>query len=380
MTAAQDLVPMIKDLRLETEVNRRVADPIVERLIDSRLCRMTVVPELGGLGLSTVEALDVYETLAGVEPSVSWITWNNSLPCLFSRFLSESARSEIFADPTWLYASSTRPSGRAAVEGGGYRINGRWSLVSGCELAEWVPLMCLIEEEGELQMLMPGMPEMRLIFLRKGQFEILDTWHVGGLRGTGSHDVVVENVLVPREQSVSPADAPTLDHPIGRVPIICTLAVGFASQALGIAQTALEVVVDLGKTKVTPDPMPDLRDRPAAQAYVAGQSVAVDAARNRLHECTARVWEQAAAGNAPSIGDIADAWAASLHADGVARDTVDAMYATGGTSSLYIDSPLERAHRDIHAMLRHVIAQPVWLEQVGRVRFGLAPTEVLFGV
>ena len=82
-------------------------------------------------------------------------------------------------------------------------------------------------------------------------------------------------------------------------------------------------------------------------------------------------------GNGASIDDLADTWAASSYANEVARDTVDMMYATGGTSSLYVDSPLERAHRDIHAMRRHVIAQPTLCEQVGCLKFGLAPTEML---
>lgn len=378
--SARELIPLITQLREETEANRRIATPIVEQLVDRRLCRMAVVPELGGLGLSTLESLEVYETLAAAEPSVAWIAWNNSLPCLFSRFLGETARAELFADPTWLYANSTRPGGKAVVEDGGYRLNGRWSLVSGCELAEWIPLMCLIEENGELRMMMPGTPDMRMFFVRRGDFEILDTWHVGGLRGTGSHDVVVADLFVPHEQSVSPADPPTLDHPLGRVPIVCTLAAGFSAQALGVARAAIETVVQLGKTKITPGPIPDLRDRPSAQAAVAGYAAAVAAARAYLQDCTGHIWDTAERGDAVSVDDIGNAWAAASHANGVARDTLDAMYAAAGTSALYVECPLERAHRDIHAMFRHIMAQPVWVEQSGRLKFGLAPSDFLFGI
>ena len=374
------LVPLITDLRGDTESGRQIAGPIVEQLVEQRLCRMAVVPELGGLGLSTLETLDVYEVLAAAEASVGWVAWNNSLPCLFSRFLSAESRAETFADPTWLYASSTRPSGKAAVTDDGYRVSGRWSLVSGCELAEWIPLMCLVEEGGELRMVGPGSPEVRFMFVRKGHYEILDTWNVGGLRGTGSHDVVVDDLFVAREHSLSPADPCTLEHPIARVPIIATLSAGFASQTLGVARMTIDSVVDSARTKVTPGPMPDLRDRAAAQAAVTRQSTEVAAARAYLHDCTGQIWAKALAGDAIGGSDLVTAFGAASYAIEVAHKTVETMYATAGTSALYVESPLERAHRDMHAMLRHVIAQPVWQEQAGRVMFGMDPTDPLFMV
>ena len=73
--------------------------------------------ELAGLEMPIDAALDVYETLAYADASVAWIAWNNSLPCFLSRYLAAAARGEVFEDPRWLYACSTRPTGRAAVDG-----------------------------------------------------------------------------------------------------------------------------------------------------------------------------------------------------------------------------------------------------------------------
>ena len=221
LAAARELSPIIARLRNETEANRRLAEPIVERLVETRLCRMAVAKSLQGLELPVAESCEVYEVLAAAEASVAWIVWNNSLPCFFGRFLEKSARDELFGDPRWLYASSTRPTGRAAVEGDGYRVNGRWAIVSGCELAEWIALMCIVEENGVPRVVEPGVPEMRIVFVRRGDYDILDTWHVGGLRGTGSHDVVVKDKHVPRRWTVAPRgrceharrdDRPDPDH------------------------------------------------------------------------------------------------------------------------------------------------------------------------
>jgi alkylation response protein AidB-like acyl-CoA dehydrogenase len=380
ITAAHELSPLITRMRNDTESNRRIAQPIVERLLETRLCRMAVARELQGLELPTIEALEVYEALAGAEASVAWIVWNNSLPCFFGRFLQSAARRELFADPKWLYASSTRPTGRAAVDGDGYRINGRWSLVSGCELAEWIAFICLVEENGELRMAEPGEPEMRIVYVRRSDCEILDTWRSGGLRGTGSHDVVVKDKLVPRRWTASPGDASTLDAPIGKIPIVCTMAAGYGAQALGIAQAAIDTLVGLVKTKVSPDPGPAPADRPAVHASIARQGAAVGAARAYLRSCVARQWDAVSAGASPALEDITAIWAAAHHAVDQSRNTVEAMYAAAGASSLYTSCPLERAHRDIHAMSRHIIAQTFWLENAGRVKLGMRPTHPLYAL
>ena len=193
LDSARALLPLIRKSRAETEAQRRIAAPVVEELRKARLCRIALPPEVGGLALAPLEALAVYEVLAGAEASVSWIVWNNALPCFFGRFLRPQARAEIFGNPAALYAGSTRPSGRAAVDGEHYRVNGRWSLVSGCELAEWLALRCVIEENGQPRMLQPNVPEVRMAWVRRADVEIVDTWHSGGLRGTGSHDVVAED-------------------------------------------------------------------------------------------------------------------------------------------------------------------------------------------
>ncbi len=158
-SAARELSGLIRDLRNDTETQRRVAEPIVNQLKQLGLARLALPGSLGGRECSTVEMLEVYETLAGAEASVAWVTWNNSLPCLFSRYLSAAARAEMFSNPNELHANSTRPSGTAVPDGDGYRVSGRWALVSGCELAEWLTLMCMVRNKKPAAE--PGPPEMR---------------------------------------------------------------------------------------------------------------------------------------------------------------------------------------------------------------------------
>jgi alkylation response protein AidB-like acyl-CoA dehydrogenase len=323
----------------------------------------------------------VYETLAAAEPSVAWIVWNNSLVCWLARYLPAAERRAIFAEPKNLFASSTRPSGVAAREGEGYRISGRWSLVSGCLHARWIPVMCRIESAGEVEMLDSGQPRMRMFFIPRERFEIIDTWHVGGLRGTGSHDVVLEGEPATAERSAAFSDESLLDSPFGRVPIGVTLSAGCAAICLGIANAALSELERLGRTKVTPSAAAvDIRDRTSNQATVARTRATLTAWRTHLAEAYGRIWRAAEAARAPSLELLADSWSATVSAALTCRTALTEIYAAAGTSALYVDNPIERAHRDIHAVAQHVILQPSWLEEAGRVRLGLVPGHPLFAV
>jgi hypothetical protein len=123
-----------------------------------------------------------------------------------------------------------------------------------------------------------------------------------------------------------------------------------------------------------------LRDRPRNQLAVAKACAQLAAGRGEVRRRYARLWDKIAQGDRPQADDIAQVFAATTTAALQCRDMVTELYAAAGTAALYIDSPLERAHRDIHAVLQHVVVQPAWLEDAGRVMFGLEPTMPIFAV
>ena len=377
IASAKELQPLITRLRDTTETQRQIAAPIVDALRGSRLCRMALPSELAGLAVPPAEALAVYEQLARAEASVAWIVWNSSLPCFFGRFLTADARAEIFGDARAIYSSSTRPSGRADVQGESFLVNGRWSLVSGCELADWLPLRSVIHEGGQPRMLRPNVPEVRMIWMRRSEVEILDTWHTGGLRGTGSHDVVVKERLVPRRLTSSPVDGSTQAGTLGRVPIVCNLASGYAAQLFGLAEVAIDALVKLTTDKPALDAGPALGERPIVMAAIAEHRTSIACARRHLQESVARLWA-AAETTAVTPGSIGEVYGAAHHGMAQARAAIDAMYRLAGATALYMSSPLERIHRDMHAMAAHVIAQPMWLEDTGRVMLGRSPVNPMY--
>lgn len=375
LATASDLEPVIRDNLEQTESARRLAAPVVEKIRGSGLHRLMLAADDGGLETALPAALSVYERLAGVDPSVGWVVWNNALPCLFSRFLQAATRTEILGDPNALHASSTRPSGQATRTGGGYRLSGRWALVSGCELAQWLILTGLVaagESDAE--------PAMRFFFVRRTDAEIIDTWHVGGLKGTGSHDVAVTDLEVPLEHSLSPDDPSTMPGPYGRLPVIATLNMGMAAQFLGIGQAAIDTTLAMAATRITPSPEPDMRDRPEVQLAIARHGTAIRAARSHLHSIAGNLWQKAVDRSAIDSAELADVYGAGWHATQAATAAVDDLYSLCGTAAVYRDCALERLSRDLRVMRQHVLTQPLWPTEAGRVQLGLAPANPLYAV
>jgi alkylation response protein AidB-like acyl-CoA dehydrogenase len=368
--------------RAETDAHSRLAPSVVEALLDAGLNRLAVPASFGGYEASAPVILQVYEELASVEASAAWIVWNNQLGCFAVRHLGDAARAKFFTDPRMLFANSTRPSAEAAVVEGGLRLSGRWTLVSGCQLADWLLLIGKVTENGEPRMARAGVPAARMAFVPKGAVEIEETWNVGGLRGTGSHDVIAHDVFAPDALTCGFMDPILLDGPLWRMPFRATMSANMGAIALGIARGAIDALVDVAHSKMPVNAVPMLRDRPEIQMNVATAAAELDAARLLLHAAVGDLWAacsvQQQAGVPPEDAQHGRAIGAAVHAKVAAKRVVTAMYEIAGTSALYVDNPLERAFRDMFAVGQHSILGPKFQEDAGRIRLGLKSGIPLF--
>ena len=155
------------------------------------------------------------------------------------------------------------------------------------------------------------------------------------------------------------------------------MTAGIGAQFLGMARAAIAVTIEILRNKVSVDPGTSIRERPSVLADIASYSAAVAAAGSHLHTSMTAVWDNVR-NHLPTAEDRAALYSASLHAAAIARAGVVAMHSAAGTPALYIDCPLERSIRDLHTMERHIAAQPLWLEDAGRVLLGHEPTNPLF--
>jgi indole-3-acetate monooxygenase len=174
----------------------------------------------------------------------------------------------------------------------------------------------------------------------------------GAYVAPGSHDVVVEDVFVPAEDSFSPAPPVAGHSQLAQLPIIPVMTAGIGAQFLGMARAAIAVTLEILRNKVSVDPGASIRERPSVLADLASYSAAVAAAGSHLHTSMAGVWDNVRS-TLPTAEDRAALYSASLHAVAIARAGVVAMHAAAGTTALYMDCPLERNIRGLQTMEQH---------------------------
>jgi indole-3-acetate monooxygenase len=368
--AARAFRPRILDERERIEAARRLPEGLARDLARAGFFRIFLPAAYGGLDLTPLEAIAVYEELARADASVAWCVWNGNVHWTTAR-LSKEVATEIFSDPTMILANSTRPTGRATVAEGGYRVSGRWSLVSGCQLSAWFILMCIVYEDSKPRLTSSGAPEYRFMLCPASDCEILDTWTVSGLRGTGSHDVVVEERFVPARYASFYTDPPVLTGPRYEIPAHSRVAPGLGAIALGTARSAIEALIDLAEEKRHERTSQPLSEDRGAQTRLAQAEALVRSARLFLFDATARLWDDVLAGRGATVPQRVQVRLASWHAVTSAVQAVDLIYLAGGATSLYATCPIERAFRDVHAVTQHIGVHPRNLETVGRLLFGL---------
>ena len=372
MESARAFRPRILAERDRIEADRRLPEELTQELARAGFFRIFLPSGYGGLDLAPQEAMEILEELAGADASVAWCVWNANVHWTTAR-LSRDVAHTVFADPDMILANSTRPSGRADVVAGGYRVSGRWSLVSGGQLSNWFILLCIVHEDGKPRRTPAGTPETRFMLCPASHCQIVDTWTTGGLRGTGSHDVVVDERFVPADRGSFFTDPLVLTDPRYGVPASSRVVPGLGAIALGIARGAITALIGLGTEKRHERTSQPLSEDRGAQTRVSLAEALVASARLFLFDAVDRVWHDVLAGNEVTVEARARVRLATCHAVTSAVQAVDLVYLTGGATSLYATFPIERAFRDVHAITQHIGVHPRLLETTGRVMFGLPP-------
>jgi alkylation response protein AidB-like acyl-CoA dehydrogenase len=367
LAAAGALAPTIAARAADTEAARRVPPDLLAELIDAGCFRIALPASHGGVGADLVTAMRLFEAVAAADGSTGWTVMIGAAAWVDLAGLPRATFDDLFAGrDDVIVAGAFNPMGAsiAATDDGRYRVDGRWGFASGCEHATWLFGNCV---EGVVD----GVPQLRIAVFSPDEIAIEDTWHVSGLRGTGSHHFRADGVVVAAERTVVPlAGEPCVDAPMARVhtPALIALAVG--SVALGIAKGALDDIVDLAAGKMPLLAGAPLAASPQFQYDLAVADAEVRAARSLLHDTARSLWQSAVDGTEVSLVDRARVRAAGVWAAGRATAAVDAAYRAGGGSSLYTDSPLQRRLRDVHSLTQHFIVRPDTLTTAGAILAG----------
>jgi alkylation response protein AidB-like acyl-CoA dehydrogenase len=349
------LAPTIRDRSEEIEQSRRLPLELVAELRGAGCFRMLVPAEYGGDELSLAQAMAVIEELASFDGATGWNTMIGSgSPILFGR-LPVRTFETIYADgPDVIGAGSLAPKGQAATVTGGYCLSGQWAFASGCQHANWLLAHSVVLSEGQPRLSPTGAPEMRVAVLPSAQAEIIDTWHVAGLRGTGSHDFRLHDAFVADAQTFSIFEGePPVPGRIFRIPPLAQLPLLIAAVAVGIARGALEDLATLvGSGKKRLYAQSRLAESAVFQDKFGELDAMLRAARASLHTEATSAWARAQDGLCPL--DRARLRATSTYVASMATSVVDLAYTAGGGTSVYETSPLQRRLRDIHALTQHI--------------------------
>jgi alkylation response protein AidB-like acyl-CoA dehydrogenase len=368
LSAVESLAPRTRELAPTTETERRLPAELAQEFGRLGVWRSCVPQTVGGRQDDLMTVLQTITRLSAADGAAGWCAMIGATSGVVYAYLDPDVGRQIFsADPDVCTGGVYAPSGRAKRTDGGWRVDGRWAFCSGVDHTGWLTLGVI---DGDS--LQSGAPHIFAVLVPKSEAEVIDTWNVSGLRGTGSHDVALRDVFVPDERTFRFAGgAAVADGALYTFPIFGLLALGVASVAVGIAHDAIDELVRLATEKTPTGSRRRLADRSHAQMEVAKATAELAAAESFIGTDLNRVWLQADEGTPPSVTDRARLRLAATNAARASARVVDRMYDLGGGSSIYAASRLQRDFRDVHAVTQHMVVSPATYELAGRVLLGL---------
>lgn len=360
LSGIRKLAPEITARAAEIEAAHCVPPDLIDRLKSVGIFRTFVPRSFGGLELALPEGLEVIRALARLDASIGWTAMVATGGSLFATWAAREAYERIYRNgPDVPICGSAQPGGKAKPTAGGFRVSGRWAFASGCKHAEWMAGFCIITDDDGKPLADPqGQPVVRGFALPAQNWEIEDTWHAAGLKGTGSHHIVLRDALVPEANSFDVASGtPCVPGPL--YPAVPQLVPMFhGANSVGIAEGAVDELVALAHTgrqqfrATTP-----MRDSEIFQFELGRISGDLGAAQAFYEAQTASLWHHALAGTLNDERLVVESTQVATWIAVTCVRIVDACFALAGSSAVYETSPLQRRLRDMHVAAQHAAVQ-----------------------
>jgi alkylation response protein AidB-like acyl-CoA dehydrogenase len=369
------LAPMVARLAPNIEQSRRLPAELVSALRSGRIYGMLVPRRYGGLELDPPSAFRAIAALARLDGSVGWNAMIGHIGALMPFLASQNLCEQIYCDgQDHIIAGSGQPVGTAERVPGGWRVSGAWPFASGCQNAEWIAGTCVMMQGGSPIDASHGPgPMIRACLMPAEHWEIRDTWHTFGLKGTGSHHVALTDAFVPDSNFFEfPFGASFAPDPIfAKFPEVLVLA--HAALAVGIAEGAIMDLVELAGTGVkqlfmtTP-----LVETERFKEGLARLDAELMAARALLDAQIACVWQNAervaakgdldAGGAQPrriaDMARVAKQLQAAVWITAACVRVAEGCFELAGSRAVYESSSLQRRVRDLRVAAQHAAVHP----------------------
>jgi resorcinol 4-hydroxylase (FADH2) len=377
---ARAMVPEIRELAQQTEQNRGLFPHIVDRIRAAELLRTCRPKAFGGFEYDGEVALAIALTISAACASTGWTVNGAVSNGLSLAHWPIEAQREVWAGDADIFTFACfAPTGTAAPAPGGYRLSGRWSFASGCDISAWGKLGAMIHRPE-------GQPEGAFFLLPVEDCTIVDDWFVCGLAGTGSKDILVEDLFVPAHRVLLFADtragtAPGArhhDNPIYRIPLLMLGASMLASTAIGAAKGALDAYLDMTTGRTTRGALAGgglrMKEFATVQLRLAEAAASVEAAELILLTDMRNAMQKLHAGQEITVADRIRTRRNQAYCTKLAVQAVEALNASTGGYGLHLENPVQRAWRDANAVARHVsLNWDAVGTMYGQHAFGLEP-------
>ncbi|MFF4257077.1 acyl-CoA dehydrogenase family protein [Streptomyces sp. NPDC001663] len=363
-TALERVLALVADRRDEFDEKRHVPREVVAEFKKAGLYRASAPRRFGGEPLAPAEFLRRIERISEVDGSAGWVaSFGSSL--IYLAALPLETQAELYSDgPDVAFAGGLFPVQPAERVANGYRVSGRWKFASGCKGADVLGVGIKAGEDKA------GRPLTAV--LRPEQVEIVENWDVVGLRGTGSHDLVVDGVVVPEEWTFVRGGEPTVDEPLYRYPAVAYAAQVLAVVGLGVARAALDhVIAQGGHSGFTGGPK--AADRATFRIGLGRAEAQLRSARAFFYETTQEVWEAVEGGDRATAHQASLLRLAAAHLAGTSFDVVRSAYRLAGIPAIAEAGPLQRYLRDASVVPQHAFLQEDIYDGAGAVLTGVQP-------
>jgi 3-hydroxy-9,10-secoandrosta-1,3,5(10)-triene-9,17-dione monooxygenase len=377
LARAARIRPVLQQNAEETDRLRHLPAANVQALKENGLCRLMMPKRLGGYETDIRTYIEVIAEIGRGCGSTAWTASLLNVCAWLTSLFPERAQLEVWgSNPEAWVAGSLAPKGEARSTDGGWIVNGRWPWASGCLHAQWAACGILMKnEKGEVA-------NLGLSLTPISDLEIEDTWHMVGMKGTGSNTIVAKDVFVPEHRFLPYPAAfqgtyrtEHKDEALYRAAFVpFTILILIGSQ-LGVAKAALDYVVANSSLRgITHTHYGKQNESTGFQIQVAEAAMKIESAYLHAFRAADDLDRDARANRQPDLTARARVRADSALVAKYCREAVDLLVSAHGTSSLADSNPLQRLWRDIHVASHHAITEwQVNLEIYGKALLGVEP-------
>jgi alkylation response protein AidB-like acyl-CoA dehydrogenase len=360
------LLDDIRARRREFAQQQQLSPDVIDAFKAHGVYRSLVPRSLGGNEQSPREFCELVERIAQADGSAGWVA-SFGMGVTYLASLPPETLQKIYANtPDVVFAGGIFPPQPAPQVEGGYEVSGQWSFSSGCTGATVVGVG--ISPSGA-----SGQPLPRMAVLPAGKVRIQRNWDVIGLAGTGSHDVVVDKVVVPEDWTFIRGSQSQVDAPIFRYPGLSFATQVLSVVALGIARAAIEELRGLATGRISVTGAPRTADRPYVQMEIARCEAQVRSARAFFYEAMDDAWESLMRGDAVSPEQTNLLRLSATHATRASAEATRSVQMLAGMTGIYESCPLSTQVRDSLVITQHAFMGDITYQNAGAMLFGLKP-------